>query len=160
MIGTIILWCYWPSFNASVGDETSRNVAMMNTYLSMLGSALGVYITSLASSHWSKLTMSHIQNATLAGGTAISACASMPVNPFGALLIGCVGGIVSTLGFKYSQVRQNQGFMDLNQSDFQFLAGIGEIYCRYGWCDQSSWIPSCYFNAWNSFCLPLWLSHC
>ena len=104
MIGTIILWCYWPSFNASVGDETSRNVAMMNTYLSMLGSALGVYITSLASSDESKLTMSHIQNATLAGGTAISACASMPVNPFGALLIGCTGGIVSTLGFKYSQV--------------------------------------------------------
>ena len=107
MIGTIILWCYWPSFNASVGDDTSRNVAMMNTYLSMLGSALGVYITSLASSDESKLTMSHIQNATLAGGTAISACASMPVNPFGALLIGFTGGIVSTLGFKYSQVRRN-----------------------------------------------------
>ena len=106
MLGTLILWCYWPSFNGSVGDETTRNIAMMNTYLSLLGSIVGVFITSLITSSEGKLTMSHIQNATLAGGTAISACASMPVNPFGALLIGCTGGIVSTLGFKYSQVRR------------------------------------------------------
>ena len=107
MIGTLILWCYWPSFNASVGDETSRNMTMMNTYLSLLGSTVGVFIASLASSNLGKLTMSHIQNATLAGGTAMSATASMPINPFGAILIGCLGGIISTLGFKYSQVCLN-----------------------------------------------------
>lgn len=107
MIGTLILWCYWPSFNASVGDETSRNMTLMNTYLSLLGSTVGVFIASLASSNFGKLTMSHIQNATLAGGTAMSATASMPVNPFGAILIGCLGGIISTLGFKYSQVSLN-----------------------------------------------------
>lgn len=139
MIGTIILWCYWPSFNASVGDETSRNVAMMNTYLSMLGSAMGVYITSLASSDSSKLTMSHIQNATLAGGTAISACASMPVNPFGALLIGCTGGIISTLGFKYSQPALEKYVVDvagvINLHGYPaVISMLGTVFvCLYGY---------------------------
>ena len=39
----------------------------------------------------------------------IPAKASMPVHPGGALLIGFIGGIVSTLGFRYSQVLKSTG---------------------------------------------------
>ena len=40
----------------------------------------------------------------VAGSSWIPSKASMPVHPGGALLIGFIGGIVSTLGFRYSQV--------------------------------------------------------
>ena len=104
LIGTVFLWCYWPSFNAGPGDDDERYMAIINTYLSLCGSAVSVYFTSVAVSPERKLTMAHVQNATLAGGVAMATTASMPVQPFGALLIGSIAGIVSVLGFKYTQV--------------------------------------------------------
>ena len=104
LIGTVFLWCYWPSFNAGPGDDSERYMAIINTYLSLCGSAVSVYFTSIAVSPERKLTMAHVQNATLAGGVAMAATASMPVHPFGALLIGSIAGIASVLGFKYTQV--------------------------------------------------------
>ncbi len=46
--------------------------------------------------------MVHIQNATLAGGVAVGAVADMNIQPFAAVIIGSVAGILSTLGFQYS----------------------------------------------------------
>jgi ammonium transporter Rh len=45
--------------------------------------------------------MVHIQNATLAGGVAVGTIADMSIEPYGAMLIGCTAGVISTLGFEY-----------------------------------------------------------
>ena len=102
--GTIILWSFWPSFVAGPAGETSRHMAMTNTYLSLSASTIGVFIISALTSGKTRLTLAHIQVATLAGGVVMSTPSGTPVHPFGALLIGFIAGIVSTLGFKYSQV--------------------------------------------------------
>src|SRR5262249_37953928 len=54
-----------------------------------------------------RLNMVHVQNATLAGGVAIGAVADMPVQPYGAVLVGSAAGILSVVGFYWLQPRLN-----------------------------------------------------
>lgn len=49
----------------------------------------------------------HIQNATLAGGVAVGATADMPLNPWGAVVIGCLAGLLSTVGFRFFTVSEH-----------------------------------------------------
>lgn len=51
----------------------------------------------------------HIQNAALAGGVIVGTSAEMALTPFGALIAGCVAGLVATLGFKFLTVGQMPG---------------------------------------------------
>ena len=72
MIGTLFLFCFWPSFNAGVaaaGDARLR--AIVNTYISIASSVLLTYICSCLFNEKKKLEMVHIQNATLAGGVGM-----------------------------------------------------------------------------------------
>ncbi|CAL8317895.1 unnamed protein product [Merluccius merluccius] len=102
MIGTVFLWMFWPSFNSAIVDPGfSQMTAVINTYLSLAACVLSAYAVSSLVEHKGKLDMVHIQNATLAGGVAVGTCANMDIGPFGAMLIGFVAGIISTLGFKY-----------------------------------------------------------
>ncbi|KAF3850018.1 hypothetical protein F7725_019737 [Dissostichus mawsoni] len=102
MIGTVFLWMFWPSFNSAIAEPGyAQLTAVVNTYLSLAACVLSAYAVSSLVEHKGKLDMVHIQNATLAGGVAVGTCANMNIGPFGAMLIGFVAGIVSTLGFKY-----------------------------------------------------------
>ncbi|XP_013871169.1 ammonium transporter Rh type A isoform X2 [Austrofundulus limnaeus] len=102
MIGTVFLWMFWPSFNSAIaGPGLPQLMAVINTYLSLAACVLSAYAISSLVEHKGKLDMVHIQNATLAGGVAVGTCADMSIDPFGAMLIGFVAGIISTLGFKY-----------------------------------------------------------
>jgi ammonium transporter Rh len=46
----------------------------------------------------------HIQNATLAGGVAIGTACDMMIYPYGALIVGVLGGSLSVIGYRYIQV--------------------------------------------------------
>lgn len=46
----------------------------------------------------------HIQNATLAGGVAVGTAAHMPLHPWGAMLLGAIAAVISTVGYKYITV--------------------------------------------------------
>ncbi|XP_060773882.1 ammonium transporter Rh type A [Neoarius graeffei] len=102
MIGTVYLWMFWPSFNSAIADPGPPQLtAIINTYFSLAACALAAYATSSLVEEKGKLDMVHIQNATLAGGVAVGTCADMAIAPFGAMLIGVIAGIISTLGFKF-----------------------------------------------------------
>ena len=44
MIGTVILWIFWPSFNAILAGEDAFHRAVMNTYISLLASTVSTFI--------------------------------------------------------------------------------------------------------------------
>ncbi|XP_041105755.1 ammonium transporter Rh type A-like [Polyodon spathula] len=105
MIGTIFLWMFWPSFNSAIANEGEAQYrAVVNTYFSLAACVVAAYAVSSFVEHKGKLDMVHIQNATLAGGVAVGTCADMNIGPFGAMLIGLIAGIISTVGFKFLSV--------------------------------------------------------
>ncbi|KAM9233363.1 ammonium transporter Rh type A [Dugong dugon] len=102
MIGTLFLWIFWPSFNSTLAvPEEKQNRAIINTYFSLAACVLTSYAFSSLVEHRGKLSMVHIQNATLAGGVAVGTCADMEINPYGSMIIGSIAGIVSVIGFKF-----------------------------------------------------------
>jgi ammonium transporter Rh len=96
MIGTVFLWIYWPSFVSAL-VPFGRERCAIHTVLALCGSAVCAFAASQLFE--GKLNMVHIQNATLAGGVAIGTCADMELGLWAALLIGCVAGIWSTIGY-------------------------------------------------------------
>ena len=102
--GTVFLWLFWPSFNAALAEGNAQHRAVVNTYLSMAGSAVIVFAISALVDRKDRIDMEHVQNATLAGGVAIGASADMMLRPWAALTIGSVAGLISTLGYKYLTV--------------------------------------------------------
>ncbi|XP_072263489.1 ammonium transporter Rh type A [Pyxicephalus adspersus] len=102
MIGTLFLWMFWPSFNSAIANPgAEQQMAIINTYFSLAACVLTAYAFSSLVEHKGKFDMVHIQNATLAGGVAVGTCADMNIGPFGAMIIGFIAGIISTLGFKF-----------------------------------------------------------
>jgi len=100
MIGTIFLWMFWPSFNsAAAADGEPRHRAILNTYFSLCACVLGAFAVSGMGNRHSKFVMEHIQNATLAGGVAIGACADLVIQPYGALIVGFIAGCISVYGY-------------------------------------------------------------
>lgn len=101
MIGTVFLWIFWPSFNggAASGDEQHR--AIINTYLSLCACTVITFAVSQVVDKKGRFTMVHLQNATLAGGVAVGTSANMPLQPFGAMIVGSLAGCLSVVGFQF-----------------------------------------------------------
>jgi ammonium transporter Rh len=100
MIGTVFLWIYWPSFNSATARDEGQVRAVINTYLAIASSCVSTYVVSLFVGR-GRLNMIHVQNATLAGGVAVGAIADMVIQPYGAMVIGTLAGVLSTMGFHY-----------------------------------------------------------
>ena len=117
-IGTLFLWLYFPSFNVAriqsfyefnakiklediFPKENTVSIlryrGIVNSYLSMIGATVGVFTVSpLTTSGFFK--MSHLLNASFVGGIIIGGCCTICSAGWGAVLIGFIGGCLSTLG--------------------------------------------------------------
>lgn len=104
LIGTVFLWLYWPSFvgGAIPAGTVESETALTNTMLALLGSTVATFAAS-AFLNERMISPAEIQNATLAGGVSIGAVANLNIHPWGALVIGCLAGILSTIGYSKLQ---------------------------------------------------------
>ena len=103
MLGTIVLWILWPSFNGALAPTPDSQMrVVINTVLALSTSCTFAFIMS----HWvgkGRFSMVHIQNATLAGGVAIGSSSDLVVGPGGAVFIGSLAGMLSVIGYHHVQ---------------------------------------------------------
>ena len=96
LLGSMILWLFWPSFTSSVAEPERAYLTVLNTVLALCGSTLATYVfTKLIRG---KIEIEDIANAALAGGVAIGSTCST-ANPGFGMVIGICAGILSTCGF-------------------------------------------------------------
>ncbi|KAG2392840.1 hypothetical protein C9374_011565 [Naegleria lovaniensis] len=95
MIGTVLLWVLWPSFNSALvpTNNLQQFRSQITTIIAMAGSCCAHF--GLSRAIRGKFTMRDVQRATLAGGIAMASCQSILVSPGGALTIGLVAGCLS-----------------------------------------------------------------
>jgi len=101
IIGTVFLWMFWPSFNGAIAAPSTQQRVIVNTVLSQCGSCIASFFFSRLYRHYGKFEMEDIQNATVAGGVAIGSAADFIVYPGAAILVGVIGGTISTTGFAF-----------------------------------------------------------
>lgn len=96
LLGSLILWVFWPSFTSAVVSPDRVVLTAVNTIFALCGATIATYIfTKLIRGH---VDIEDIANAALAGGVAIGSTCDMG-NPGLSLLIGLAAGILSTCGF-------------------------------------------------------------
>ena len=97
VVGSIFLWMFWPSFNGALTSGVEQQMTVCNTVLAIGGSCVGGAI--VARMLFGKLEMEIMLNATLAGGVAVGSSANLIVNPWEAMVVGLIGGALSSIGF-------------------------------------------------------------
>ena len=95
LLGSMILWLFWPSFTSAVVAPELGYLTVLNTVLALCGSTLATYVFSKLIR--GKIEVEDIANAALAGGVCIGSTCST-ANPGFAMVIGICAGTLSTLG--------------------------------------------------------------
>jgi len=154
MIGTVVLWMFWPSFNGATfyNDVTLQGRIVMNTYLAICASCATAFATSTLA-HKGRMEMIEIQNATLAGGVIIGMMCPFDIQPWTAVLIGGLGGTVSCFGYAiYHPFLERLGFTD--SAAVQMLHGIpgwlGAIFAAFACLANNNNYMYSYETQWQT----------
>lgn len=99
MIGSAVLWLFWPSFATALVPLEQMPQTVVNTLLALCGATIATYFVSTAVNN-GKTSMVDMANAALAGGVAIGSVCDV-VNPVGAFAIGLLAGTISVIGYRY-----------------------------------------------------------
>jgi len=96
LIGSMVLWIFWPSFTSALVAPGEVVITAINTVFALCGATLATYVfTRLIRG---KIEIEDIANAALAGGVAIGSVCNT-TTPGYAVLIGVAAGAVSTIGY-------------------------------------------------------------
>ena len=105
LFGSLFLISYWPAFNTCLlDDDLTRKVdkvdirpkyeGMINTYLAIIGSIIGTFISSPLVNN-GKLVLEDIINSSFAGGIAIGGCCHLIPHYFVSIIFGVFAGALT-----------------------------------------------------------------
>ncbi|MCC7211774.1 MAG: ammonium transporter [Candidatus Brocadia sp.] len=121
MLGSMMLWIFWPSFCAAPAEISKMPLAAVNTILSLCGATVSTYIASAMIRK--KIAIEDMANAALAGGVAIgSSCAH--TTPKASLALGFIAGILSVIGFALIQPRVQRAIKGIDTCGVHNLHGM------------------------------------
>ena len=122
MIGSMVLWLFWPSFCCAVVPPEQVAATAVNTILALCGATVSTCVCSaLFNRH--KVMIGDIANAALAGGVAIGAVCNVVSAPT-ALLIGAVAGALCVLGYAVIQSKIRNIFKIVDTCGVHNLHGM------------------------------------
>jgi ammonium transporter Rh len=101
MIGSMVLWLFWPSFCAAVVPQGQFAATAVNTVLALCGATASTYVFSSIFGK-GRVAIGDVANAALAGGVAIGATCNVIPAPF-AFGLGLVAGAVCVIGYAVVQ---------------------------------------------------------
>ncbi|MEJ8554825.1 hypothetical protein [Tepidibacter sp. Z1-5] len=96
LLGSMILWIFWPSFTSAIVAPERVVLTVINTVFALCGATLSTYIFSRIIR--GKIEIEDIANAALAGGVAIGSLCDT-TTPGYSMLIGIAAGALSTIGY-------------------------------------------------------------
>lgn len=96
MLGSAVLWLFWPSFTSALVAPDRVVLTAINTIFALCGATFATYIFSKIIR--GKIEIGDIANAALAGGVAIGSTCDV-TTPGYALLIGVAAGALSVIGY-------------------------------------------------------------
>lgn len=97
MLGSMVLWIFWPSFCSAVVPHAQMPQTVINTIMALCGATLMTYIVS-SILRKGRPSIADMANAALAGGVAIGATCNR-VNAAGAFGIGLMAGALCVIGY-------------------------------------------------------------
>jgi len=97
MIGSMLLWIFWPSFCSAIVPHEQMAQTAVNTVLALCGATVTTYLVS-ACLRKGKTSIADMANAALAGGVAIGATCNIVTAP-GAFGIGVLAGALCVVGY-------------------------------------------------------------
>jgi ammonium transporter Rh len=103
MLGSMVLWIFWPSFCSAMVAPEQMPQTVINTILALCGATLATYGVS-ALLRRGKPTFADIANASLAGGVSIGATCNLVSAP-GAFGLGLAAGALCVAGYMLVQPR-------------------------------------------------------
>jgi ammonium transporter Rh len=103
MLGSMVLWIFWPSFCSAVVPPEQMPQTVINTLLALCGATLVTFVAS-SLSRQGRLSSSDMANAALAGGVAIGATCNQ-AGPLAAFAIGSAAGAICVVGYTWIQPR-------------------------------------------------------
>ena len=125
MLGSMVLWVFWPSFCATIVEPALIPVAALNTVISLCGATLATLIFSKLIR--GKIGIEDMANAALAGGVAIGAtCAHASLKT--AFIIGLSGGALSVIGYTVIQPRFQKRLKCIDTCGVHNLHGMPGLF--------------------------------
>ena len=125
LLGSMILWVFWPSFCAALVAVKDVPVTVVNVIFALCGSTLATYFASLKLR--GKVSVADIANAALAGGVAIGSTCDK-VSPLYGFLIGIGAGIISTVGFAIIQSKLEGTVKKTDTCGVLYLHGLPGLF--------------------------------
>jgi ammonium transporter Rh len=126
MIGSLVLWLFWPSFCSAVVPPEQVAATAVNTILALCGATISTYIFSAIFSK-GRVMIGDMANAALAGGVAIGASCNVVSAPM-ALAIGACAGALCVFGYAVVQAKITKLFKVIDTCGVHNLHGMPGLF--------------------------------